>query len=205
MYRFAQTSKMIYNIPDSQIEKARKAKELFEDLIGLVRFCNNHLDQIREPFDGLTETNGEVLAKEKKLFQRYAGAIRHNFDLVLKKSNRCAILMSEFATDTKVQTMMNSFLSYIDEIEKESKRLLDVFDNFKNPNFPVSLISAIDQIKKTNVQIKELVNDRILEFIDVNILASDRVKDITDENDNRVYDKKPLLVQLYEERINALK
>jgi hypothetical protein len=190
---------MTFEVPDSEKRIAEKADKCFEKLIGLLRYATNHLNIIYEPFENLQSLDNEVLKKHKKLLKRYRDAIEHNYKLIFEKANECAILMGTFATDTKTKTLMNSFLAYIHELEKQVSRLVRIFDNLDSSEFKNSLVLAIDFVKKKNSQLKQLVADRILDHIDTNILAKNWVNNVTDEDDQRVYDKKPLLIQLHEE------
>jgi hypothetical protein len=205
MYKKAYSAKMTFEVPDSEKRVAEKADESFEDLIGLLRYATNHLNLIYEPFESLQSLDNEMLKTHSSLFKRYQKAIEHNYKLIFKKANQCAILMGTFSTDTKTKILMNSFLAYIHELEKQVERLIRIFDNLDSSEFKNSLILAIDFVKKTNSQLKQLVGDRILDHIDTNILAKNWVNNVTDDDDQRVYDKAPLLVQLREERVNALK
>lgn len=195
---------MTFEVPDSEKRIAEKADECFEDLIGLLRYATNHLNLVYEPFEHLQTLDNEMLKKHNKLFERYRKAIEHNYNLIFKKANQCAILMGTFSTDTKTKTLMNSFLAYIHELEKQVGRLIRIFDNLDSSEFKNSLILAINFVKKTNSQLKQLIADRILDHIDTNILAKNWVNNVTDDDNQRVYDKAPLLIQLHKERVDAL-
>ena len=100
---------------------------------------------------------------------------------------------------------MGSFVASVRELEKQVNILLSIFSNLNNPEFKDQLIQAIDSVKKQASQLKQLVNDRILEHIDTNILAKNWESLVNDKYQDKVKNKTPLVVQLYEERQEALK
>lgn len=51
---------------------------------------------------------------------------------------------------------------------------------------------------------KQTISDRILDHIDTNILAKSWTSTVTDEFQNKVYEKTPLIVELFRERNEAV-
>jgi len=200
----AYSAKMIFDVPDSEKRIAEKAVESFEDLLGLLRFTINHLNLIYDPFKNLSNPDPKVLEKNEEILTRYIKAIEHNFNLIFEKTNQCVVLMGTFASDTKTKMLMNSFLAYIHDLEKQVDILIKIFENYKNSDFISNLIASIDILKKKNSQIKQLISDRILDHVETNILAKNWVSNIVDDDNNSVYNKEPILKQLYKERMKAL-
>ncbi len=70
--------------------------------------------------------------------------------------------------------------------------------------FMTAALAAIDLIKKEASQLKQLINDRILTHIDTNILAKHWTANVADNYQNKVYEKVPMIIQLFQERQKAM-
>src|SRR5690606_15643585 len=116
----------------------------------------------------------------------YRDKSRENFEKVIKTGYSALGLMSEFSTDSTVEELMGSFTSSLKELEKQVNYFLSIFSNLNNPEFKNQLISAIDSVKKQSSQLKQLVNDRILEHIDTNILAKNWESLVNDKFQDKV-------------------
>lgn len=112
--------------------------------------------------------------------------------------------MGEFSTDTKTLEMMNSFIASLEDVKKAVERLLQSFSDLDSQTFKDSVVGAIDNVKKQANQFKQLINDRLLDHIDTNILAKNWTNDVTDEYQKKVYEKLPMIVQLFQERQKAI-
>ena len=113
--------------------------------------------------------------------------------------------MSEFNTDTSTEEIMKSFVGSIRQLEKYVDIFLSIFSNISESDFRNNLISSIDSIKKQSNQVKQLVNDRVLEHIQSNILAKNWASDFSKHVQEKVDNRVPLVVELFRERQEALK
>lgn len=195
---------MSFDVPESEKRVAEKAVESFKELISLIKLANNHLNLIYEPFKNLSSLDIKTLLEYRTTLRGYRDRIKENYDEILQKAHYSAILMSEFANDTAIIEMMNAFLSAQADLETQVNRLLSIFSDLSSNEFKTYLLAGIDAVRKEANQVKQLVNDRILSHIETNILAKNWVSNITDEYQRKVYQKVPLLIELYKERQEAL-
>lgn len=205
MIKRAYAIQMSFDVPDAEKRVAEKAYESFEDLLSLLRLASTHLDIIYEPFKKLqSPVDAETIMEYRVTFRDYRDKIKENYDEIIKKAYNCALLMGEFSSDNRIVDMMNAFVSAKDDLEKQVNRLLSIFSNLNSSEFAIYLTKAIELVKKENSQLKDLINDRVLEHISTNILAKNWVNNVTDENQRKVYERLPLIVELFRERQKAM-
>lgn len=195
---------MSFDVPDSEKRLAEKASECFDELVSLLRKGSRHLSLIYDPFSKVPQVDQKLIYKYRRVMRRYRNQIKENYTKIMQKARQCTILMAEFSNDTHTVSMMNSFIASIEDLKKAVNRLLPLFSDLSTPAFKDSLISAITNTKQQGNQVKQLINDRILDHIDGNILAKNWTSNVTDEFQNKVYEKLPLIVQLYKDRQKAL-
>jgi len=202
--KYAYSVQMSFDVPDSDKRIAEKASELFQELSSLLNIADEHLDLIYEPFKHNEDIKTEELLEHRTIFRKYRDIIKENFNKILKKSYRCVLLMSSFSSDAQIVELMNSFISETKDIETQVNKLLSIFSDLSSIDFRINLIKAIDLIRLENNQLKQIINDRVLNYIDTNILAKNWVKSVIDENQNKIYENIPLIVELFKEREKAL-
>lgn len=195
---------MSFDIPDSEKRIAEKASYLLEELVGRLRLSSNHLNIIYEPFSKYDSLDPQMLMDYGHILRNYRDQIKKNYQEIMESAFQVAVLMGEFSTDTKTVEMMDSFIANIKDLEKQVNRLLVIFSDIGSNNFKDVLIRAIDNVKKQSSKLKQLINDRILDHIDTNILAKRWTSSVTDENQNKIYEKVPLIIQLLRQKQKAL-
>lgn len=201
----AYTVQMNLDVPDAEKRIAEKASESFESILSQLKLGIEHLDLIYTPFAKRQKLDSKEIVENRDILRKYRDKTKELFNRIIKDSYQAVSLMGEFSTDSAVEELMGSFVASVKEMEKQVNVLLSIFSNLNNPEFKDQLIKAIDSVKKQSSQLKQLVNDRILEHIDTNILAKNWESLVNDKYQDKVKNKTPLVVQLYEERQEALK
>jgi Zn-dependent oligopeptidase len=146
-----------------------------------------------------------MVVNYRKTFRQYRDQVRFKFSQISNRADKCVVLMKEFASDSTTEEMMEAFMGMMRELQKYIDIFVSIFSNLNSAEFRNHLISTIDSIKKQMNQIRQLINDRILEHIDNNILAKDWASEISEQSDIVVEEKIPLVLQLFRERQKALK
>ena len=195
---------MSYRVPDAEKRIAEKAAESFQELVGLLRNGNRHLTIFYIPFKQHNNYDQQEILRYRVILRRYRNQAKENFDKTLKRAYRTTLIMGEFSHDTQTVDLMSVFVSQIDDLKKQVNRFLGLFSNIGSVDFIAAVLSSIESVKKQIAQLKQTINDRILNHIDTNILAKSWTSAITDEYQNKVYEKLPLMVQLFQERQKAL-
>jgi hypothetical protein len=205
MIKTAYNIKMQLDVPDSEKREAEKALESFEELNGKLKLASNHLNIFSESFSTLASVDADEVTKHRIVLRNYRDQAKKNFEDTIEIAHKATVLMGIFSADSKTIEVMNSFLSQMKDMEKQFNKFLALFASISNANFINSVLVQIDIVKKQITEVKQLVTDRIMNHIETNILAKKWTNDVVDENENRPYEKLPLIVELYKERQEAMK
>ena len=200
----AYSVQMSSDIPDVERRIAEKAGESFESMISQIKLLLEYLNYIYIPFSKVQTVDEDEVVENRDILRKYRDNVRAKLEALVKTASDSVVLMSEFSTDSSVEELMNSFVVQINEVEKQGNYLLSIFENLNSPEFKNLLIQSIENIKKQGSVLKQLINDRILEHIDTNILAKNWESLVNEKFQDKVKSKVPLVVRLYEERQKAL-
>jgi hypothetical protein len=196
---------MSFTVPNSERRLAEQAEQQFESLIARIKLATEHLDLIYTPFYKHENLDPDEITKYRAVLRNYRDQVQENFTNLLESADQGMILMGNFSTDTDVEEMMRSFDASTKELIGQFETFLTIFNNLSNPDFRNNLLASIDSIKKQANQLKQLINDRILEYIDTNILAKNWMSDLAVKYEGKVKQRMPLVVELYKERQQARK
>ena len=155
------------------------------------------------PFKKYDTISSEALAKKTGLLNRFKQKVKENFSNTKAHSLKAIQSFNYFSSDAQVLEMINSFKSSMESVEKEVVTFMDILDNYKSPDFKNNVISSIDNIKKQSAQTKKLLEDRIISYIDENILAKNWVSNTGNEINLKIEERVPLITELFNERQEA--
>lgn len=198
--RRAYASLMTYEISDSEKDHAEKAIRWFNYALKKLEACDTHLDLIYTPLkqkDGITP---DALFKIRASLRLYRDKVAENFNDFKTAAFKCYVMMQPFTSDTQTEKVLKSFVASIEDIETQVNRFIELFDNLKSEDFIEAIIPAIDHIKKEISELKQIVEDRMKGHIQSNILAKNWVDAVSNELQEKVEKKSPLVMQLVEER-----
>jgi hypothetical protein len=199
---------MNYTVPDSEKRIAKGAAKKFEYLITKMDRLVDYLDILYTPLKEVSSTLDMNLVEHNRLtFRKYRDVVEGKFDQLQKIADDGAKIMEEFSADTATEEMMVPFSKTIKELQKYKDMFVSIFSNLNDQEFKDNVIAIIDSTRKQINQIKQLVNDRILEHIYNNILAhnwSDNMKADDESEEYKSNEHVPLVVQLFNERRKAL-
>lgn len=205
MQKNSYSVQMNFDVPESEKKVAETARQHFEEVIVACEDLADYLRKIYNPFYKLQNPDMKLIQKYSKTFIDYSKEVNKKFNDILIATKNSVKTMEEFSADTSTEEMMDSFMGTIRELRKYIDIFMSIFQNLNNQDFRNNLISTIDSIKKQTNQIKQLVNDRILEHIENNILARNWSENISDDQEEAKKEEKvPLFVELYRERQQAL-
>jgi hypothetical protein len=195
---------MSFTVPDAEKRIAEKAAESFDDLSSRLKLAMSHLDIMYVPFKKYQEYDAQELQDNRIVLRRYRDQVQANFNDILNRAGNCLSLMGEFGSDTQTADLMNSFQAHVADIRKQVNRFLGLFSNIGSAEFMTAALAGIELIKKEASQLKQLINDRILTHIDTNILAKHWTSNLDNKYQNKVYEKLPMIIQLFQERQKAM-
>ena len=196
---------MNFEVPQSEKEIAEKAKDYFELLVKKTQEISDYLNLIYDPFQKYQNPDMDMISKYRKTFRQYRDQVQKRFNEFLKISQESISLIDVFRIDTATQEIIDSFISSLRELEKYIETFVSIFSNLSNQEFRNYLLSTIESLKKQLKQISQLVDDRVLEHIDNNILAKDWADNLAERFDNSSSKQVPIVMRLFKERQEALR
>lgn len=191
---------MSYEVPSEEKDKAAKIIVYFDHLLKIIKFCEEHLNLIYIPFKDNPEISSDQAWKARAALRRYRDKVADNFNIFKRQSFKCFTLLQPFTADTQIIKLSKSFVLSIDDIEKQVNRFIELFSNLEAKDFGQTVVKAIDNIKKELSQLEQIINDRIKNHIQINILARNWVDNVSDELQQKVEKKIPLSIELVNER-----
>lgn len=189
---------------------ANKTSKAFSQVLSKMEDASNHLDVIYNPFKKTESVSSELIHSKRGLFNRFRKACKENYEELKLQSFIAVSLFEKFDSDSQVKEIIKSFDQSMKDIEVQVENLLKLLqDGTSSPTFQENLITLVEDIKKQSIQLKKLVEDRVIEFLDANILAKSWKPDV-DQNEsnqdlNKILEEKvPYIIQLQNERRKAL-
>lgn len=194
-----------YSVTDEEKEKAEQALAYYNFLLKTIKEAVGHLDLIYVPFKDGGAITSEQSWKARSALWRYRDANMEIFNKIKRISFKCFALMHDFSSDAQVVNLNKSFVLAIGDIEKQVNRFSELFSELKSKEFGASIIKSIENIKKEVAQLEQIIEDRIMSFIEGSILNRSWVDLVSKELQNKVEDKIPRSIQLVEERNKSRK
>lgn len=191
---------MSYVVPDLDKERAEKAISAFEYLLKKMFQCDEHLDLIYIPFKDNSNVPPDQIYKVRAALRRYRDKVSDNFNILKRVAFKCFVRLQPFSSDTNIVKLNKSFVSSISDLEKQVNRFIDLFSNLESKDFAPTLVKAVENIKKEISQLEQIIEDRIIDHIQNNILARTWVDSVSNELKEKVERKMPLSIELVNER-----
>lgn len=195
---------MTYQITDGEKEQAEKAMRWFNHCLKLLEQCDEHLNLIYNPFKKSPDITPDKIFERRSMLRSYRDKVADNFNKFKKAAFKAYVIMQPFTSDTQTEKLMKSFVSAIEDIETQVNRFVDLFDNLKAEDFSKGIVTAIENIKKEIVQLEQIVDERVKNHLQTNILARNWVDSVSNELQEKVEKKSPLVMQLVEDRMKML-
>ncbi len=189
-----------YSVSDEEKEQADKCLSYFNFLTKELKKAEDHLDLIYRPFKDGPNILPEQSWKARAALWRFRDANVEMFNKVKKISFKCFSILNEFSSDSQVVKLNKSFVLAISDIEKQVNRFADLFSDLKSKEFGASVIKSIENIKKEIAQIQQIIEDRIMSYIEDNILNRTWVDGVSKELQQRIEDKIPESIRMVQER-----
>lgn len=205
LIRKSYSVQMSYNITDAEKAQAEKALLAFNMCLKLLTIALDHLNIMGIPFKDHPDIAPEQLIKFRAALRRYRDKCIENFNNFKLTAFKCITYMQPFANDTQTAKLLKSFISSIEDIEKQVNIFSDLFNNLKSKDFITQAVQLIDSIKKEVNQLEEIIDDRIKSHIQSDILGKSWVNNISDELEMKIEKKTPLLIDLNKERQEELR
>lgn len=192
---------MTYQVSDSEKDQAEKAMRWFNHCLKVLEQSEEHLNLIYNPFKKENNISADEIFKIRAALRRYRDKVVENFNRFKKVAFKCYVIMQPFTSDTQTEKLLKSFVASIEDVETQVNRFVELFSNLKSEDFVKGVVTAIENIKKEISQLEQIVEDRMKDHLQTNILARNWVDNVSNELQEKVEKKSPLVMQLVEERM----
>lgn len=194
-------------IPEEEVEVAKKASQSFVELLSNLSIFSKHLNYALTSFEGI-KADPELILSKRRMFREYRDRVIENFEKVLSNGYQAMSLLGEFSSDSVIEEIIGAISSKLEEIEDYLTNLISIFGNMSSPKFIELLVGGIKNIKQSVAQAEQIITDRALQYLDKNILGRTLTsfKSRTDklrELERLIDQKTPEIVELYRERQSA--
>lgn len=200
----ASTIEMSFDIPSDEKEKAESASSFFTAVISSLDHSKKHLDIIYIPFKKADNVSSDAVVEYRGAIYRFKEQVKRNFNKTKLIALKAIVLLNGFASDTHILELVNAFRDGIGKVEKQVTILLDILSDYRSQDFKNNVISGVEAIRREAFEVEKLINDRIIDYIDTNILAKDWMTATSNELEEKIESRVPFITQLFNERQKAL-
>lgn len=204
MIKRAYAIQMAYQVSDSEKTQAEKALLFFNHAIKLLTMASEHLNIMKTPFKNNPEMSSEDVIKARAAIRRFRDKFIENFNDFKKAAFQCVNIMKDFSSDTQTLKLMKSFISSIDTLEIKVNDLSDVFIDLEVKDFAANVVKCIEAVQQECESIEEIIEERIKNHIQTNILATSWVNSVSSDLQMQVQEKTPLILDLFNQRQDQL-
>lgn len=204
MYKRAYLTNLTYEVSDAEKIQAEKALIFFNHTAKLLDDGKEHLDVMKTPFKDNPTMAPEEVMKARAAIRRFRDKSIEKFNDFKKIAFQCVNIMENFSSDTQTAKLVKSFISSIDDLEFTVNKFVDIFNDLEDKNFAEEIVKAIEAVQEQCDEIDEIIEDRIKQHIQTNILATTWVDMVGDELNKKIEKKTPLILDLFNSRQDSL-
>lgn len=204
MIKKAYAVQMTYDVSDDEKHEAERALLFFGHAQKLLEMASDHLDIMYTPFKDNPEMDPQEVVKARAAIRRFRDKSIENFNLFKKAAFNCVNVMQPFSSDTQSLKLMKSFISSIDELEVSVNKFSEHFNDLESKTFPADVVKSIEEIQDKCEDIVDIIDERIKNHIQTNILATSWVDNVSNDLQMAIEEKTPLIIDLYNKRQDQL-
>jgi len=204
MIKKSYTVQMSYDVTVAEKDYAQKAIICFKYSNKLLKKASDHLDIMKNSFKDNPEVPTADIMKARAAIRRYRDQSVDNFNEFKKLAFKCVRVMQNFGSDTQIIKLVKSYISSVDDLEKSVNKFIDLFNELQSKEFAKNVVTSIEDIQKQCDEINNLIEDRIVEYIQSNVLASSWVDTIGNDLKMKIEKKRPLILELFNRRDEQL-
>lgn len=195
---------MSYDVSDTEKVQAEKALLYFKGAEQSLMQASDYLNLMGTPFKDNPDMTPEDVVKARAVIRRFRDQTLDNFNKFKRVSFECVNLMQTFSTDTQTLKLMKSFITSVDDLEVKVNHFADLFNDLQDKDFAKNVVASIDDIQKHCDDIDQIIDERIKNHIQKNILATNWVDSISNDLQMKIEKKTPLIVDLFNKRQDQL-
>lgn len=203
--KFAQSVNMSLDVPSGEKKIAQKCVRRFQNLSKKLDAFDKHLDILYNPFKSHENVTEESVIENRAALRRYRDKIQENFTELKIFIISCIKELNYFSYDLTVFELIKSFDDSVSDTESAIEELLISLDNWQDKDYRQNVMKNMDNVRKFTSEIEKLINDRIINHINTNILAKNWTDSLDEELKSSIKEKEPYIKQLHKEREDKLK
>lgn len=203
--KFAQSVNMSLDVPTAEKKIAAKCVRKFQHLSKNFDAFDRHLDILYNPFKSHEDVSEESVLENRSALRRYRDKIKENFEDIKIFIVSCVKDFNNFSYDSQVSELIKSFDDSVGSLGDAIDELLISLDNWQDKEYRTNVMKNMDNVRKFTSEIEKLINDRIIDHINTNILAKNWTDNLDDELKSSIKEKEPYIKQLHQEREQKLK
>ena len=204
MIKKSYSVQMSYDVSNTEKQQADKALLYFKAAEKQLMQASDYLNIMGTPFKDNPDMAPEEVMKSRAVIRRFRDKAIDNFNQFKRVSFECVNLMQTFSTDTQTLKLMKSFITSVDDIEVKVNHFADLFNDLQDKDFAKNVVTSIDDIQKQCDDIDQIIDERIKNHIQKNILATSWVDSISNDLQMKIEKKTPLIVDLFNKRQDQL-
>lgn len=204
MIKRAYAIQMSYDVSDEEKNQAEKALLAFEHASKTLQLANNHLNIMKTPFKDNSEIDPKEVIKARVAIRRFRDQSVDNFNNFKRQAFNCVNIMQTFGSDTQSLKLMKLFISSIDDLESKVNKFVELCNDLESKSFVQDIVKELEAIQDQCKDIQEIIDERIKNHIQSNILATSWVDSVSTDLQMTIEEKTPLIVDLFNQRQDQL-
>ena len=178
----AVNQQLSYEIPVSEKKAISNCIDLLEKLLHLeVSIYSNHLDTMYKPFKDYSGVTPEQVDKNKEYFLMYLDKLNDYLKNLKIKTLKSIEILQKFKSDTDILSMLKSLDDILDNLKLYQDTLTKLIKEEKSEDFQKNIVKCLEAGKKEIAQLKQLITERIITYLNKNILGNNWSSDIKED------------------------
>jgi len=184
------------NISQEEKEQAKKVLDSMKDTLKSLRKATEYLNIMYDPFKANPSISVDRVLKYRAALRRFRDTAIDNFNSLKIDAFKCVSLIQIFTSDTQVSKLIKAFISSLEVLEKKVNKFASIFLKLKSPSFAQDVISAIEDIQKESKILQESIDERIIPYIESNIIGDVWVHNMEAKLNQKIENKKSPMLEI---------
>lgn len=187
---------MSYDVSDAEKMQAERSIMALNYTMKLLKVATAQLNIMYVPFKDNPSISPEQILEFRAALRRFRDKAIENFNQFKVGAFKCISLMQMFSSDTQTVKVVKSFINEIEDIEAEVNEFAELFDNLDSKTFVDDIIKNIEAILKECEELENIVNNRLKNHLQTNILGKNWVDGVSDKLQMKIEKQTPIMMEL---------
>ena len=178
----AVTQQLSYEIPKSEKKVIKTCIDQLEELLASeINIYSNQLDVMYKSFKDHPGITIEQVEKIQNYLDMYLDKLNDYLKNLKIKSLKCIQILQKFQSDTDIFSMLKSLDEILDNLKLYQDMLSKTIKEEKSEDFQQTAIKCLESIKREVAQLKQLISETIISYLNKNILGNNWSSDIKED------------------------